>query len=384
MSKKPLPYEVLVIAGIDTIGLARFPHLLYEAGCRVTLLSPPGFAVNRSRFVARHLHTSKKLEESVLHLKEVLSTQTPPFARVIIGDEPTLVAVAKHHGEDWLDGWFPVDHRSNALETILSKHAFYHEMVSAGLYMPFSKLCQGWKEVEEAVKSAGYPIILKAQQGCAGSAVHKVHDSSELEPCYNDLATTEEPLLVQQFCEGALGGSGVLFDHGVPVCWQSSYKYECWPTPLSASSSRIMMQHPDIDHIISELGRITGFHGFASLDWMHETSSDRICLLEMNPRPIPSYHLDQYAGVSFSRSFNQLLSGQRTITPPKPVSQPAPLLRMFPQNLYWGIDNRNLRALILCWGDAPWYDPLLFAAYLRRVLTHYIPKHWRDALKRRG
>ena len=382
MSKKLLPYEVLLIASIDTISLVRFTRLLYEAGCRVTLLSPHGFAVNRSRFVARHLPTSKTPEDCVQHLKEVLSTQPPPFAQVIIGDEPILVALAEHHGEAWLDGWFPVDHRSNALETILSKHTFYHEMVSAGLYMPYSKLCQGWTEVEEAVKRAGYPVIMKAQQGCAGSAVHKVHDSSELEPCYNDLATTDGLLLVQQFCVGALGSTGVLFDHGVPVCWESSYKHECWPTPLSASSSRIMMQHPDIEHIISEVGRITGFHGFVGMDWIHETSSDRICLLEMNPRPISHYHLDRYAGVSFSRSFNQLLSGQRTITPPKPVSQPATLIRMFPQNLYWGIDNRNLRALILCWGDAPWNDPMLLAAYLRRGVTHYIPKHWRETIKR--
>ena len=142
------------------------------------------------------------------------------------------------------------------------------------------------------------------------------------------------------------------------------------------------MQHPDIEHIISEVGRITGFHGFAAMDWIHETSSDRISLLEINPRITATYHLDKYSGISFSRSFNQLLSGQRTITPPKPVSQPAPLIRMFPQSLYWGIDNRNLRAFILCWSDAQWYDPLLFAAYLRRVLTHYMPQRWRDTLKR--
>ncbi|MEI6709156.1 MAG: ATP-grasp domain-containing protein [Methylococcales bacterium] len=384
MSKTLLPYEVLLVAGIDAIGLARFPYLLYKAGCRVTLLSPSGFAINRSRFVACHLPTSIEPEARALHLKELLSTQHQSFAQVIIGDEPTLVALANHHGEAWLDGWFPVDHRSKAVETILSKHTFYHEMVNAGLYMPYSKLCQGWIEVEEAVKCAGYPIILKASHGCAGSAVHKVHDSSELEPCYTDLATTDDPLLVQHFCEGALGATDVLYDHGVPVCWQASYTLESWPTPLSASSARVMMEHPDIEHILSEVGRITGFHGFASVDWIHEKPSDNLCLLELNPRPIPTYHLDRYSGVSFSRSFNQLLSGQRTITPPKPFPQPTPLIKLFPQGLYWAISNQDWRGFILCWRDAPWSDPLLLFAYLRRVLSHFLPKHWREALKRRG
>ena len=337
----------------------------------MTLLSPSGLT-NRSRFVVCHLPTSNKTEAIVLHLKELLSTQSPPFAQVIIGDEVILVELAKYHGEAWLDGCFPVDHRTKAVEIILSKHTFYHEMVSAGLYMPYSKLCQGRIEVEEAVKRAGYPVILKSSQGCAAWAVRKVSEPSELEPAYTSLAANDEPLLVQQFCEGELGATDVLFDHGVPVCWQSSYKLECWPTPLSTSSARVMIQHPDIEHIISEVGRITGFHGFASVEWIQEKSSNQLCLLEMNPRPIPIYHLDRYSGVNFSGSFNQLLFGQRTITPPKPVSQPAPPIKLFPQHLYWAIDNRDLRGFMLCWRDAPWYDPLLLVAYLRRVFRHFV------------
>ncbi|MFI3190107.1 MAG: ATP-grasp domain-containing protein [Methylococcales bacterium] len=318
MSKEQLPYEVLLVAsGLDSIGLARFPYLLYKAGCRVTLLSPRGLAVKRSRFVACHLPTSNEPEAIVLHLKEVLSTQSPPFTQVIIGDELILVELAKYHGEAWLDNCFPVDHRTKAVEIILSKHTFYHEMVNAGLYMPYSKICQGRIEVEEAVKRASYPIMLKSAQGCAGWAVRKVCNPSEFESAYADLAATNEPLLIQHFCEGELGATDVLFNHGVPVCWQSSYIRQSWPTSISASSARVMMQHPDIEHIISEVGRITGFHGFASVDWIQETSSNRLCLLEINPRPIPTYHLDRYSGVSFSRSFNQLLSGQCTIAKAK-------------------------------------------------------------------
>jgi hypothetical protein len=202
--------------------------------------------------------------------------------------------------------------------------------------------------------------------------VRKVCDTSELEPAYAGLAANNEPLLVQQFCEGLLGETEVLFDHGVPVCWQSSYRPECWPTPESPSSARVIMQHPDIEYLISGLGRITGFNGFASMDWIQETSSDRICMLEMNPRPTPTYHLDRYSGVSYSLSLNQLLSGQRIITPPKPVSLPAPLIKLFPQSLYRGIGNRDWRSFILCWNDAPWNDPLLLVAYLRRVLNHFL------------
>ena len=376
MPTQPSQFEVLLVVGIDALGLARLPYLLHKAGCRVTLLAPSRFTVTRSRHVCSHLPTTAEPNALALHLKEVLSAQRRPFAMVIIGDEPTLIAVAEHRGEAWLDGWFPVDHRTKAVDEILSKVAFHQAVVSAGLPMPYSKLCQGWVEVQAVVERAGYPVMLKAAQGLSGSGVHKVLDSGELEPAYVDLAPMNESLLVQHFCEGALGSTDVLFDHGVPVCWQSSYSLQCWPTPLASSSAREMMQHPDIEQILLKVGQITGFHGFAGVDWIHEKSPDHISLLELNPRPTPAYHLDQYSGVSFSRSLNRLLSGRCNITPPKLITQPTRLIRLFPQGLYWAISNRDWRSFIMCWNDAICHDPRLMLSYLRRVLTHFMPKQW--------
>ena len=120
MSFQITPFEVLLVTGIDALGLARFPYLLHNAGCRVTLMSPHGLAVNWSRYVSSHLPTSTDPQDLALHLKEVLSTERKPFAWVIIGDEPTLIALAEHHGQAWLDGRFPVDHRSKAIDVTLS------------------------------------------------------------------------------------------------------------------------------------------------------------------------------------------------------------------------------------------------------------------------
>ena len=300
---------LLVCSGLDSLGLSRFPRVLSKAGCRVTLLSPIGNAVNRSRFVSSHVRASTDLKTLVQQLKELLSEQSPPFSQVIIGDELVLNKLAKYRGEAWLDGWFPVDHRSQAVDIMLSKHAFYHAMVEAGLYLPYSKLCQDWGEVLDAVEKAGYPVLLKSAQGCAGWGVRIVHQSQELEVAHADLTLAHETLLVQQFCEGTLGATDILFDHGVPVCWQSSYKLECWPTPLSPSTARIIMHHAGIEQIVTVVGKVTGFHGFCAVDWIHETDSDRIFLLEMNPRPTPCFHLGYKSGVDFSRSFKQLLLG---------------------------------------------------------------------------
>ena len=375
MATSAFEHEVLLVcSSLDSFGLARFPKVLYKAGCRVTLLSPRGLVINHSRFVARHIVTTNDINASVLLLQEVLSAQSPPFAQVIIGDEPMLNQLAERRGEDWLDGWFPVDHRTKAVDILISKHAFYDEMVGAGLYMPFSKLCYGKVEIEESINAVGYPVILKSSSGYAGTAVRQLSDDSELESVYVDWGAIDGPIMVQQFCVGKLGATDVLFDHGVPVCWQSTYKPESWPTPLSPSSARILMYHPSIADIITVVGKVTGFHGFAAVDWIHETDSDRICLLEMNPRPTPSVHLKLHSGVDFSRSFSQLLAGQRIITSPKPILQSTRLVKMFPQGLFWAIDRGDVLGFIRCWHDAPWTDLKLFIFYLDRVLYYYLHK----------
>jgi predicted ATP-grasp superfamily ATP-dependent carboligase len=376
------PFQVLLIAGIDAIGLARFPYLLHNAGCRVTLLAPAGLAIIRSRYVSNHLLTSYDPQQRALDLKELLSSQEQSFDWVIVGDETSLTALAAYRGQDWLDGWFPVDHRTAAVDVMLSKREFYQAAIQAGIRMPFSTICHSRAEVEAAVQLAGYPVMLKTGAGMSGSGVFKVHDAAELVAAYTTLAAIDHKMLVQRFYYGQIGSTDVLFNHGQPVCWQSSYSLKCWPTPLASSSARQLMQHPDVEDILLKTGQITGFHGFAGVDWIHDPVSDHLYVLELNPRPTPSYHLDRFSGVSFSRSLKQLLSGNSLVSRPVVVKPFTKLIRLFPQNLYWAVSGRDFRSFMFCWQDAPWHDFLLLLAYLRRVLTHYLPKVWLQKAKR--
>src|SRR5258708_36124794 len=63
------PHEVLLVVGFDATGPARLPRLLSEAGCRGSLLPPPGCAVNRSGFVDRRYEapTQQTVAEAPRH-----------------------------------------------------------------------------------------------------------------------------------------------------------------------------------------------------------------------------------------------------------------------------------------------------------------------------
>ncbi|MCX7098247.1 MAG: ATP-grasp domain-containing protein [Methylococcales bacterium] len=376
------PLDVLLIAGIDALGLARFPFLLHKAGCKVTVLAPPGLAITCSRYVDKHLPTSTEPKARALLIIELLSQQ-PSYDMVIVGDEPSLIALSEFAGDGCLDGWFPVDHRSSSqVQVILSKWDFQQAAIKAGLYTPLAKMCGDWQAVTAATADIGYPIMLKSFSGLSGSGVRKVNNDQELKAAYDDLAVSPQPVLVQRFYEGKLGSTDVLFDHGVPLCWHSSYSLHCWPTPLAASSARELTDHADVAAMVAGVGKMTGFHGFAGIDWIHDTKTNHLYALELNPRVTPSYHLGHYAGVDFSHSLQQLLAGKPMTTEPKPIPQSGVVVNLFPQSLFWAFSHCNGYSFFHCWLDAPWHDPLLMLAYLRRVLTHYLPMHWRQWAKR--
>lgn len=375
-------FEILLVVGIDAVGIARFPRLLHEAGCRVTLFAPPRLAVVRSRYVASHVAASAEPEALATQLKAFLAEPGRAFHHIVVGDEPTLATIASHRGEAWLDGWFPVDHRSHVIEEMLSKSAFQQAAVAAGLNMPRCEICHGFHEVEAAAQDMGYPDMLKSPHGCSGSGVRKVSCYPELRPAFEALDEGDGVEIVQQFLDGPVGSTDVLFDHGTPVCWQSWYSRLCWPTPLASSCARELMHHRDVEPMVAGVGRLTGFHGFAGVDWIHDTAKDRLFLIEFNPRPTPSYHLDTRSGVSFARAFRAMLAGGRQIFPPAPVEGEAPFVYLFPQSLYRALSERESNSFFRCWADAPWSDPWLMAAYLRRVMTHYLPMRWRKAAKR--
>lgn len=376
-------FEVLLVVGIDAVGIARFPRLLHDAGCRVTLLAPPGLAVARSRYVASHVATAVEPETLAGQLEAFLAERKSDFHHIIIGDEPTLTAVARHRGEAWLDGWFPVDHRGDAVEVILSKSAFQQAAGAAGLTIPKSEICTGFAEVEAAVRAMGYPVMLKSPYGCSGSGVRKVADEAELKAAFELLYEGNGVMLVQQFVDGRVGSSDVLFDRGAPVCWQSWYSRLCWPTPLASSCAREAMSHRDIGLMLTGVGALSGFHGFAGVDWMHDAERDRVYLIEFNPRPTPTYHLDAHSRVSFAGSFRAMLEGTCGAGCRERLPEACgAVIHLFPQSLYRAVSERELNSFLRCWSDAPWSDPLLMAAYLRRVFTHFLPLRWRQAVKR--
>jgi predicted ATP-grasp superfamily ATP-dependent carboligase len=375
-------FEVIIAVGFDVTGIARLPRVLHDAGCRVTLLAPPGLAVQQSRFVDAYIAAPPRMKDFVEALKTHMSGHRPGYEWLIIGDELLLGEIAKHKSESWVEAWFPVDVRTNATELITSKFAFLSAAATANLNVPRLEYCRGIDDGKVLANEIGYPVVLKAEQGFNGAGVRVVPRPSDFEKEYNDLHPGGE-LAIQKYVTGPVGLTEVLFNCGEPVCWVSSYKRASWPHPNAASCAREVMDHRDIEAIVRGVGKLTGFDGLGGIDWVHDPNTDSLSLIEFNPRPTPGYYLGETAGVSFAAGIESTLSNKPVNKVSQKENRRSKVIHMFPQSTYLAIDRRDLRMLARSLADIPWSDPKLALAYSRRVLTHYLPAGLRQLAKRR-
>lgn len=139
------------------------------------------------------------------------------------------------------------------------------------------------------------------------------------------------------------------------------------------------MTHRDMEHLVIALGGLTRFNGICGIDWVHDLESDRLVILELNPRPTPGVYLEEglRSGVSMSRGIRAWLSGKPYVQGPPLKGNRTKEILIFPQNLFRAVDDRNLLSFLRTFAFAPWDDPLLLAAQLRRFATHYLPASWK-------
>src|SRR2546429_6436554 len=132
--------SVLLAASDDYTSLIRLASILHRAGCRVSLLSPPGIWVAQTRYVSRRIPGGRTPAEVVDALKAHLDIHRGDHDWIIPVDDLLLRVLVKRRGEKWLEDWFPVDVRGEAPKLLVSKVKFHEAMLSAGVPMPRPEL----------------------------------------------------------------------------------------------------------------------------------------------------------------------------------------------------------------------------------------------------
>lgn len=355
---------ILLACASEWLAPARLPRVMSRAGARVVVFCPRTWPLAQTRFVDEVIDAPPLVDPFVEALRDHLADAS--YDWILVVDDPLLEALARRRGEPWLDGVLPIA-ANHPWSPALASKADFCALSAGGLAVPPSRICRSLGETRAAAATLGFPLMLKTSGGFAGLGVRMVRDGSELDASFAALSD-EAPLVAQRFVAGPVGNTVVLYDRGVPICWMSAFKVRTWPGPFGPSSARQFMSHRDVEPIIRALGVHSGYHGFCALDWVLD-EHDRLQIIELNARPVPTIHMGPLAGVDFARAVRELLAGVPRVQPPRPRA--ARIIPMFPEDV-WRAASENTLSLAawLPWPgrftDVPWHDPPLLLHHLRR------------------
>lgn len=369
--------RVLLISGIDAVGVSRLPALFDRAGYRVSYLGSPGAAVARSRFIDEQYPSGPGPHAVASAAREHLSNNRAHYDWIVLADEPVLWAALDLGDSAWMEGWAPVPLHPASLERLRSKVRFLLDAREACIAVPRFVVCDGRDEVRAAAAGIGFPIFVKATRGLAGSGLLFARNEADLAAQLAGF-DFEGPVIAQEEVRGVTGSISVLYDHGRPVCWFSYIMKRTWPNRFSSACAIETLWRPDAEGVVHSIGALTEFHGLAGIDWVLDSVTQKLVVLEFNPRPTPVYYLGPRAGVDFSRALAGIGAGSVATQEP---SRDSRVINLFPQALYDAVEHASPLDLLATFKDAPWGDFTVGAAQLRRFCTHYLPKSLKHRIK---
>jgi carbamoylphosphate synthase large subunit len=369
--------NALLIAAIDALASGRLPRLFSDAGFRVHLLASRHLAVSKSAFLASRIECAPGPAAAALAARDHLKSHRPEYDSIVLADEPCLWAALDQGSDAWLEGWFPVPLKPDALDRLRSKVRFLADSRAAGIPTPRFEICATETELRAAAASMGMPVFIKATRGLAGSGLFFARTQAEFDAQVATMSF-DWPVVAQDEIVGESGSASVLYHRGRPVCWFAYIMKRLWPNRFSSACTIELFSSPQAESLVRQVGELTEFTGLAGIDFMVDSTRSKLLLLEFNPRPTPAYHLGPQAGVDFSLA---LRNGGSGAAEQRPNGSTA-VIDLFPQSLYYSLEHARPMQFIRCLRDAQWSEPALTIAHFRRFVTHYIPAPVKRLLKR--
>lgn len=335
------------------------------AGWKSEVMTSPALApVRFSRYCKRF--TALPAEFDGLTPPQMLEYLRPHIradhAAVIPIDVPSILAIG--HGLGTLPcPTYPLS-PPDVIDLLHDKHRFGQLLESHGLPTPKTRLIHGMADIDRL--DIAFPAMLKPLAANGSVGVKKFETLARLREHVAAIPAEAFPQLVQEFAAGDLIGLNVLSVHGRVVAW--TVQNHGFP-----GTNYTMLRNDRVLEVGREICRITGFHGLANFDTIHNPITGDVRFLECNPRTWASTIVSTWMGVNFPHLALLTALGEDVESRFQPVTGHTQYVKRFPFKLM--LENL-LRFRIV----PPGLSPQSVAAY-KHALTDLLP-HIVDRLVR--
>ena len=365
--------------GIPVIGLTAQRGIYGNFTRYARVLTSPDSRENPEALLAFLLHLARELASRAV----IFPTRDDDLVfldRCRAALEPHFSIVAPDHA---------------ALETCLSKWDTHQAAVRAGIPAPKSWLIETSESLEQAMREARFPCVLKPlsshhwRQGANWQIVGArkaigVRSAAELEAQYDSIARADRRAILEEMVPGAddcLVIAACYIDRRSR--WAAAFntqKLVQIPEGFGTGCIVQSVNRPELFPPTARLLETIGFQGIAEVEYKWDAVAGEFKLIEINPRPWDQHRLGKACGVDLI--YLAYCDHAGLGIPPAP--DPAPGHKWIAEDtlvtaavrMLWNRDARlpeifrraRGKRLYAVWS---WRDPLPLIAY---VFTRFLPE----------
>jgi hypothetical protein len=385
--RKNFHKKILIVAiNEEWVGISRLPGGLAMNGLDVHAICPAKSLLAKTRFLKSSIKypTFTYSRSVVFYILALFGIFYFKPDVVLPGDEEALKVLQKLRKFAFafelrrlftlLDSSLP---SSDVDDILLNKSSFIAEAKKWGVSVPLNIVISNLSELKAAGSQAGFPCVLKADNGYGGAGVIICQNYQELESAYLQrnqpsvmakiksvlkrfffisLVDGKSSVSVQQFISGQVGIAAFLAKNGQVLAYNQMSKHRTYPGTTGPTSVAKSCSYQSVVNFVNLLAKATRFNHFGAIDFIIEQNTEKIYVIELNPRPTPNCHISKAMGAN---DLCEALACSLYDNAYSIVHEPSYLIAMYPNELRRDSQSEFVR---IGYHDVPENDPDLKAA----------------------
>jgi len=258
--------------------------------------------------------------------------------------------VADHSND--LDEWFMFPAQSSDLvRSLCSKKQMYYLAKKSNFPTPEATFPQCKQDVLDFLKTALFPIVIKAVYGWHLQhrnikSLSIVNSEQELVKKYEEMEDPQEPnLMLQEYIPGGDNAvwmfNGYFNERSDCLFGITGRKIRMWPVHRGVTSLGICMKNETVEKAICKFMKTIGYRGIVDIGLRYDARDGQYKVLDINPRIGATFRLfvDEN-GMDCARALYYDMTGE-----------PVGASRVSPDGRKWFVEDLDLGSSVLCFMD---------------------------------